>query len=143
MKKGAQYVKRFDKRKQEDKSLCCEIFDVMVQFMIHTFFIQRLPVLIQSIFYNYHYLVLVSVIQCIKHPTHGKFGGFFFKETNGNNIICLKTGLRCATVVIHLKYLYLNSSYLHVYCLISCNSTICYSDRFQEIYCCFQIVQTI
>lgn len=51
----------------------------MVQFMIHTFFMQRLPVLIQSIFYNYHYLVLVSVIQCIKHPTHGKFGGFFFK----------------------------------------------------------------
>lgn len=38
MKKGAQYVKGFDKRKQEDKSLCCEIFDVMVQFMIHTFF---------------------------------------------------------------------------------------------------------
>lgn len=108
----------------------CEIFDVMVQFMIHTFFIQRLPVLIQSIFYNYHYLVLVSVIQCIKHPTHGKFGGFFFNETIGNNIICLKTGLLCATVVIHLKYLYLNSSYLHVHCLISCNSTICYSDRF-------------
>lgn len=39
IKKGAyKYVKRFDKRKQEEKSLCCEIFDVMVQFMIHTFF---------------------------------------------------------------------------------------------------------
>lgn len=43
---------------------------------------------------------------------------FFFKEINGNNIICLKIGLRCVIVVIYLKYLYLNLFYLYVYCLI-------------------------
>lgn len=48
----------------------------MVQFMIHTFFYAT-PTCIDT----KHFLQLPgisSVIQCIKHPTHEKFGGFFY-----------------------------------------------------------------